>query len=332
MRRQAGPATMRAAVTDRFGPPEVVRVADVPRPVPRPDEVLIRVRASTVSVADHRLRARDVPRGLSLLVTPVLGAFRPRIHTLGMDMAGVIETVGSEVTSFAPGDEVIAVDDKQMGGHAQYAVVRAAGVVARRPANLSFEDSAALVFGGTTAIVFLRLVDLGPGKAVLVNGASGAVGTAVVQLAARTGARVTGVCSGANAELVRSLGASEVVDYTRDDVTAGGARYDVVVDCVGNISFRRLVRVVAPGGALLQVIIELRDLLTARWRTRRTGILVTNENAPLDAGVLRELTALAEAGELRPVVDRVYDLADVVEAHRYVDTGRKRGNVVLRLP
>jgi NADPH:quinone reductase-like Zn-dependent oxidoreductase len=324
---------MLAAVLHRFGPPEVVGLEDVPRPEPRQGDLLVRVHASTVSIADHRMRSREVPRGLSLLVAPTLGLFRPRVRTLGMDIAGVVEAVGAGVTAFAPGDEVLAVNGHRMGGHAQYAIVRADGVVAAKPVNLSFEDSVALVFGGTTAIVFLRLVPLGSDTTVLVNGASGAVGSLAVQLAARTGARVTAVCSGANADLVRSLGADHVIDYTREDFTAGDVQYDVIVECVGNAPFSRVRHLVRPGGALRQVIIASAGaLLAGPLQSRRAGFLVTNRNAPLDAGVLRELVALAQAGEIRPVVDRVYDLVDIVEAHRYVDTGRKRGNVVLRIP
>lgn len=325
--------TMRAAVIRRFGPPEVVHVEDVPMPVPGPGEVLVRVRASSVSVADHRLRAREVPRGTSLLVAPTLGLRRPRTSILGMDLAGVVEQVGAGVRTLRPGDEVVASNNDRMGGHAQYAVVAADGVLAHRPRNLSFEEATALVFGGLTAIAFLSRTTLGPGTSVLVNGASGAVGTAVVQLAARAGATVTGVCSGANAELVRSLGAARVIDYRREDFAAGDARYDVVVECAGTGSFARVKHLVRPGGALLQVIITgLWDLVAARWRTRRSGFLVTTGDAGADATAMLELVALAEAGEIRPVVDRVYELDEVVEAHRYVDTGRKRGNVVLRIP
>jgi NADPH:quinone reductase-like Zn-dependent oxidoreductase len=318
---------MRAAVIRRFGPPEVVHVQEIPTPKPKPRELLIAVHASTVSVADHRLRARDIPRGLGLLVTPVVGAWRPRRRVLGTDVAGVVAAVGRNVTTFAPGDEVIA-GTKRMGGHAQYAAVPAADVV-RKPANLSFEDSAALIFGGHTALAYLGRVTLGPQSAVLVNGASGAVGTAVVQLAARAGARVTGVCSGVNAELVRSLGAAEVIDYTREDFAARDSRYDVIVECVGNAPFSRVAHLIKPGGALLQVIIDLRSMLAGPRQTRRTGILVTSREAKAS---LADLVAFAEAGELRPVVDRTHDLDDIVEAHRYVDTGRKRGNVVVRIP
>lgn len=324
--------TMRAAVVHRFGPPEVVAVERVPRPTPASDEVLVRLRASTVSIADHRLRSKDLPRGLGFLAVVALGVTRPRRPILGMEGAGVIEAVGGDVTTFAPGDEVVLLRGGRMGCHAEYVTVRAAGAIVRKPEGMSFEDAAALVFGGHTALSFFDRVELGPGVDVLVNGASGAVGTAAVQLAAHAGARVTGVCSGGNAELVRSLGADRVIDYAREDFAAGDERYDVIVECVGNAPFRRSCRVMKPGGALLLVIADLRAMLIERIQSRRHGMLVTHTGSVFGAGVLRDLMARAEAGAIRPVIDRSYDLADIVEAHRYVDTGRKRGSVLIRIP
>ncbi|MFC9919588.1 NAD(P)-dependent alcohol dehydrogenase [Agromyces binzhouensis] len=327
--------TMRAAVVERFGGPESVVVGDRPRPEPADDELLVRVHASTVSIADHRLRTREVPRGLGLLVGPAIGFRRPKHAVLGMEAAGVVEAVGSRVTRFAPGDEVILMRGARFGCHAEWATVGEGGEVARKPANLSFEEAAAVLFGGHTALRYLELVDVGPGTEVLVNGASGAVGTAVVQLAARRGARVTAVTSGRNAELVRSLGADDVIDYTREDFAAAapGAepRYDVIVECVGNAPFGRVGHLIRPGGALLLVIADLAGMIGAALRPRRRGILVNQAGGSLGAEGMARLTALAEAGDLRPVIDRTYDLDEIVEAHRYVDSGRKRGSVVLRL-
>ncbi|WP_353828156.1 NAD(P)-dependent alcohol dehydrogenase [Agromyces sp. SYSU T0242] len=327
--------TMRAAVVDRFGGPEVVRVGDRPRPEPAAGELLVRVHASTVSIADHRLRTREVPRGLGLLVGPAIGFRRPRHQVLGMEGAGVVEAVGADVTRYAPGDEVIVMRGARFGCHAEFVTVRERDEVARKPAALSFDEAAALVFGGVTALRYLDLVEVGPGSDVLVNGASGAVGTAAVQLAASRGARVTAVTSGRNAELVRSLGAAEVVDHTREDFAApapGDApRYDVIVECVGNAPFRRVGRLIRPGGALLLVIADLAGMVGAALRPRRRGILVSQAGGPMGADGLARLAELAEAGAVRPVIDRTYDLDDVAEAHRYVDAGRKRGSVVLRI-
>ena len=211
---------MRAAVAHRFGGPEVVHVEEVPKPTPKADEVLIRVHASTVSIADHRTRSRDLPDGMWFYIPLALGVFRPRKQVLGMDVAGVVEAVGHDVTGFAPGDEVIAMLGSAFGGHAEYACVPQSKAIALKPRNLSMEESVTLVFGGYTALSYLNQVDLEPGDEVLVNGASGAVGTAVVQLAKLRGARVTAVCSGGNAEFVRSLGADRVIDYTVEDFAA----------------------------------------------------------------------------------------------------------------
>ena len=323
--------TMTAAVYRRFGPPEVVRLEQRPVPVPQPGEVLVRVHASTVSVADHRARTRDVPRGLDLIAAAGIGLFRPKHHVLGMDAAGVVEAVGAGVTGFAAGDRVIAMMGAGFGGHAEYVCVPADGAITRAPADLTHEEAVTLVFGGITAQGFLSQVSIGPGTTVLVNGASGAVGTAVIQLARRLGAQVTAVTSGPNAELVTSLGADRVIDYTRQDFTANGARYDVIVDGVGNAAFEKVEASINPGGALLLVICDLRGMLRSRGQTRRSGKLVTWDVGRPGAPELAQLVGLAESGRYRPVVDRTYALADVVEAHRYVDTGRKRGSVVLRI-
>lgn len=323
---------MRAARNERFGAPEVVRVTEVPKPSPKPGELLVRIHAVTVSVADQRLRSRRVPRGLALAVAPVVGLFRPRIRVLGMDASGVVESVGDGVTQFAPGDEVMIMRGTRMGCHAEYVTIAADGEVARKPANLSFDEAAAVIFGGHTAVRYLDRVTLGPGVEVLVNGASGSVGSAAVQLAAARGATVTAVTSGGNAELARSLGASRVVDYTREDFAAGpDAQYDVIVECVGNASFERVAHLLKPGGALLLVIANLRAMLTAGRNARRSGLIVDQRGGDQGADLMRRVAALAEAGELRPVIDRTYPLDDIVEAHRYVDTGRKRGNVVVRV-
>jgi NADPH:quinone reductase-like Zn-dependent oxidoreductase len=323
---------VRAAVYHRFGGPDTVRVEEVPKPQVGPGDVLVRVRASTVSAADRRTRSRDVPRGLRLPAAPTIGVLRPRRRVLGMDVAGVVEAVGRDVTGYAPGDEVVAMLGADFGGHAEFARLRQDGVIARRPRTMQFEDAVTLVFGGLTALGFLRQAPLGPAAEVLVNGASGAVGTAAVQLARDAGARVTGVCSGRNRALVESLGADRVIDHTREDLAAAGSGgWDVVVDCVGNAPFERVGHLVRPGGALLLVVADLRGVLLAPLRSRTSGRTVTAAVGRLTAEDLTSLVDLAEAGRLSAVRDRTYDLADITEAHRYVDTGRKRGNVVVRV-
>jgi NADPH:quinone reductase-like Zn-dependent oxidoreductase len=324
-------ATMRAAVAHRFGGPDVVSIERMPRPEPRDDEILVRVHAASVSIADHRMRARDVPRGLRLPTMVALGMFRPRHPVLGMDAAGVVERVGGGVTAFAPGDRVVLLRGSGFGCHAEYTTIRADGAVAKIPDGLSFVEAAAVPFGFATAQVFLEAGGVSAGRSVLVNGASGAVGSAAVQLAKHRGATVTGVTSAGNADLVRGLGAERVIDYAREDFTTAGPTYDVVVECVGNAPHRRSVRVLRPGGVLLLVIADLAGMLGSKLRPVRDGIRRIQEVGAITGAHLEQLAGLAATGAIRPVIDRVYDLDDIREAHTYVDTGRKRGNVIVTL-
>ncbi len=321
---------MKAAVYDRYGAPDVVRLADVPKPVPKRNEVLIRIRATTVTTADWRGRSLCMPPGFGLMGRLFFGITRPRQPILGTELAGDVEAVGADVTAFKPGDAVFAFPGARMGGHAEYICIPADGMVAHKPANLSYEEAAALSFGGTTALHFLQKGNVRPGERVLVNGASGGVGTAVVQLAVHIGAQVTAVCSGANAELVRSLGAVRAIDYTREDFATMGERYDAIVDTVGTAGYARSRTALAPNGRLLLVLGGLGDMLRAPWVAATGGgrriIAGTAAERPED---LRRLAELAEAGVFRPVIDCVYPLERIVDAHRRVDTGHKRGNVVV---
>jgi NADPH:quinone reductase-like Zn-dependent oxidoreductase len=235
------------------------------------------------------------------------------------------------VTRFAPGDEVIAMLGARFGGHAEYAVVAQDGAIALKPSTLDFEDAVTLVFGGLTARGYLQQVELRPGARVLVNGASGAVGTAAVQLAHDAGAHVTAVCRAASTELVTALGADRVIDYTTTDFTTESAQYDVIVDCVGNASFRAVRHLLAADGAVLLVFAELRSLLTAGWYTRRTGHPVVTTPGASRADDLAHLTELTDAGRYRPVRTATFDLARIADAHRMADAGHKRGNVVVRV-
>lgn len=323
---------MRAAVYRRYGPPEVVRLEDVPTPVPGDCEVLIQVRATTVTAGDWRLRSMELPPGFGLVGRLVFGVFGPRQTILGSEVAGDVVAAGKDVTRFRVGDAVFAFNGASMGCHAEFKRMPQDGAVAIKPAGLSYEKAAALSFGGTTALSFLRRAALRPGEKVLVNGASGGVGTAAVQLAARHfGADVTGVCSAANAGLVRSLGASDVVDYAVQDFAAAGRTYDVVVDTVGTAPPSRSRAALKPGGRLLLVLSGLPDLLGAPWAPLTSGIKVIAGPAPERPEDLALLAGLAEAGTFDPVIDRVYPFEQIVEAHRHVDSGRKRGNVVVGL-
>lgn len=322
---------MKAAVYRSFGGPEVVRVEEVAKPVPRADQVLVRVVASTVSIADYRMRTRDLPRGLGFFGPLTIGIFAPRKKILGMDFAGIVEAVGADVTRFKPGDEVIGLMGFRFGGHAEYVCLGQDEAIALQPKDWNLEDSVALVFGGHTVSECIRRCPIKPGDEVLVNGASGAVGTVAVQAAKHFGAVVTAVTSAGNAELARSLGADHIIDYASEDFAANGKQYDVIFECVGNAPFERVEGSLQPGGALLLVIVDLKGMLGANRNSRRSGKRVIPINFKAGPEDIAFAVDLAEAGAMRPVIDRTYPLDQVVEAHRYVDTGRKRGNVVLRI-
>ncbi len=301
---------MKAIVYQRYGAPEVLHAVEVEKPAPRPHEVLVKVRATTVTIGDTRMRSFTVPQGQWLFARLFLGIFAPRRKTLGMELAGDIEAVGSEVTRFKVGDAIFASTcGVNFGGYAEYKCLPENEVMALKPANLTYEEAAAVPGAAMTALRILRKANVQPGQAVLVYGASGAVGTNAVQLAKYFGARVTAVCSTANLDLVRSLGADTVVDYTRDDFASSGATYDVVIDAAGKLPPAHGRRALKPTGIYLDVLKDsgrgekLEDLLCVK--------------------------EIIEAGRLRPVIDRCYPLEAVVEAHRYVDKGHKKGNVAI---
>ena len=316
---------MRAVVHDRYGPPEVLRLEEVGRPVPKENEVLVKVHASTVTRSDCGLR------GAHPFFTRVFtGLRRPKRKILGMELAGVVEAVGTAVTEFEVGDEVFGV---RGGANAEYVCVREAGVLAHKPSGMTFEEAAAVCDGALLARTCLRPADLRKGRSILVYGASGSIGVAAVQLAKHAGAHVTAVCNTKNVELVRSLGADEVVDYLHEDFTKTGRTYDVVFDAVGKHSFRRCKSSLEPGG--IYITADLGFMwhvpilaLATRWIGDKKATLPIGKYRKEDVLLLKELI---EAGKYRAVIDRTYPLEDVVEATKYVETGQKTGNVVLRV-
>lgn len=303
---------MQAAVCSAYGPPEVLQLREVPTPTPGPRDVRIRIRATAVTSSDCYLRGLDLGALYRLVARLAVGWSAPRQPILGMVLSGEIDAVGPDVSRFAIGDPVFGFDIKRCGAYAQYVCWPEDSLLAERPTGLSDAEAAALPYGGLLASHILRRAQVAAGQEVLAYGASGAVGTSAVQLAAHAGARVTGVCSSGNLELVRSLGAVDVIDYTREKLSARGVRYDVVLDAVGKRKSRAALRaakgLLAPGGRVVSV----------------------DDGSPRLLQEDLELVAkLASAGELLPVVDRSYALADIVEAHRYVSAGHKRGNVVV---
>jgi NADPH:quinone reductase-like Zn-dependent oxidoreductase len=315
---------MRAVVIDRYGPPEIQRIDEVEAPSPKPDELLVKVYATTVNRTDCGWRKADpfFARGFT-------GIRRPRNRILGMEFAGVVEAVGHSVTQFAAGDEVFGV--KGFGAHAEYVCTPESAGVAHKPAGMSFQEAAGVADGACIAMACFAKADLHEGRSIVVYGASGSIGTAAVQLARAEGVHVTAVCNAANVDLVRSLGADIVVDYLHEDFTTNGETYDVIFDAVGKHSFRRCRHSLKPGGVFLETDLGFMWhvpllVLATRWIGDKRVRLPIPAYTKQD--VLR-LAELIEAGKYRAVVDRVYPLEQVVEATRYVETGQKTGNVVL---
>jgi NADPH:quinone reductase-like Zn-dependent oxidoreductase len=322
---------MKAIVYTKYGSPDVLELREVEKPAPKDNEILIKIHATTVTSADWRVRSFNMPRGFGLLSRLFFGVFQPKQPILGSELAGEVESIGHAVTKFKVGDQVFAFCGASMGCHAEYKCIPENRAVVRKPANLTYAEAAALSFGGTTALDFIKKGNLQKGKKVLINGASGSVGTAAVQLARYFGAEVTGVCSAANIELVRSLGANYVIDYTKEDFTRNGETYDVIVDTVGTAPFSRSKNSLKQGGRLLLVLAELPDMLQAPWISLTSGKKVIAGPAAERVEDMQFLAKLAEVGEFKPVIDRCYPFEQMTEAHRYVDTGRKRGNVVILL-
>ena len=322
---------MKAIVYERYGPPDVLQLKEMENPIPKDNEVLIRIRATTVTSGDCRVRSLNMPVGFGLISRLVLGVSRPRQPILGSELAGEIESVGKDVGKFKVGDQVFAFSGAGLGCHAEYKCMSENAAVALKPPNLTYDEAAALPFGGTTALDFLRRGKVQNGERVLVNGASGGVGTAAVQLAKYFGADVTGVCSTANVELVRSLGANHVIDYTAEDFTQNGASYDVIVDTVGTAPFSRSKGSLNERGRLLQVLGGLPDMLEIPWiRMTSTKKVIAGPSAERAEDFLF-LAKLAREGHFKPVIDRRYPFERIADAHRYVDTGRKKGSVVITL-
>jgi NADPH:quinone reductase-like Zn-dependent oxidoreductase len=315
---------MKAAVCERYGPPEVVQIKDVPMPVPNSGELLVESRAATVNSGDARVRALRVPRGMSSLVRVTMGVTKPRRSILGFEVAGPVTEAASDVTGFRSGDRVVASRGFKFGCHAEYITVAEQGQVARIPDTVSYEAAVALCFGGSTALYFLERGKLSAGESILINGASGAVGVIAVQLAKHRGAEVTAVCSSANVDLVRSLGADHVIDYGVQDFTQNAQRYDVVMDAHGSAPYARVKGSLKPGGRFLMVVGDLFQTVASTWQRATIG-----GTSKVSGEIYRTLMSLAEQGVLKPVIDTVLPFEHIVEAHRRVDGGHKVGSIVL---
>jgi NADPH:quinone reductase-like Zn-dependent oxidoreductase len=317
---------MKAAVHTRYGPPEVVRVAEVEKPAAKGNEVLVRVHATTVNRTDCGLRAAK-----PFIVRFFTGLSRPRVTVLGNEFAGEVEAVGPGVTSFEVGDRVFGYNGSSFGAHAEYMVMPEDGLLATMPASLTYEEAAPSTEGSHYALSLIRNAKIQKGQDVLVNGTTGAIGSAAVQLLKHLGATVTAVCDSERLELVRDLGADRVIDYTAEDFTKDDQRYDVVLDAVGKSSFGRCKRLLKPGGIYLSTDLgplsqnPILALVTPLFGGKKVMFPIPKDEPEM----VRYFKALIESGAFRPLIDRRYRLDDIVEAYRYVETGQKIGNVVI---
>lgn len=323
---------MYAYTYTEYGGPGVLNFVELPTPTPKANEVLIRIVATTVSAGDWRARSLTMPAGLGLVGRLVFGITRPRKPVLGTDLSGVVEAIGADVTTFQPGDAVIGFPGAGFGAHAEYITMPADGKVVRKPETLNFEEAAAIPFGATTAYDFLiNKGRLRAGERVLINGASGSVGSACVQLAKHFEAEVTGICSATNVDLVRNIGADHVIDYNTQDFTKEGPQYDMVVDTVDTAPWDRARHALVPNGRMLLIAGSTSDMILGWLKARLRGKRLIGGVASESVNILRKVFDLAAAGDFHPVIDRSFDFSQMIAAHTHVDTGHKKGNVVVTI-
>ena len=326
---------MKAIVWTKYGPPDALQLKDVETPTPKEDEVLIRVHAATASTADTELRRLKLPLFFAVFLRLYLGFLKPtRIRILGTEFAGEIVSVGKDVTGCQPGDQVYGYTGLSMGTYAEYLCLSEnpsalASVMGKKPVNVTYEEAAALPFGGLEALHSLRQANIQPGQKVLIVGAGGSIGTYAVQLARHYGAEVTGVDKPEKLEMLRSIGAQHVIDYTKEDFTRNGQTYDVILDTIGKSPFARSLRSLHEQGTYLNANPGFFGRIRMRWLSRNSSKRVIPWTAGYTVKNLLALKELVEAGTIKPVIDRTYPLEQIVEAHRYVDSGQKKGNVVI---
>lgn len=322
---------MEAMVWTSYGPPEALQLREIEKPVPKANELLIRVHAATVTMGDCEARAFKFPLLFWVPLRLYLGILRPRLTTLGQELAGEIAAVGNAVTQFKPGDQVFAATLFRFCAYAEYACLPENYPVLLKPANMTFAEAATIPTGGVNGLHFIRSANVQAGERVLINGAGGSIGTYALQLARARGAEVTGVDSAEKLEMLAALGADQVIDYAREDFTARDAAYDVIIDVVGKSSFSACIRALRPKGRYVLGNPRLAGMIRGWWTSKTTGTRVISKMADYPIADLAYLKEQIEAGKLKAVIDRAFPLAATAEAHRYVEQGHKKGNVVIAI-
>lgn len=320
---------MKAVVCARYGPPEVLQLKEVERPTPKGDEVLVRVHAATVTAGDCEIRRFKMPAWLWLLARIGFGLTGPRRKILGQELAGEVESVGKDVKLFKKGDQVFALTGLRLGAYAEYDCLPERALMATKPVNMTYEEAAVVLLGGLHALHFLRKVNLQSGQKVLIDGAGGSIGTVAVQLAKSFGAEVTAVDSARKLDMLRSIGADRVIDYSKEDFTKNGETYDVIFDVIGKSSFSGSIRALKEKGFYLLGNPGLSQQVRALWTSKTSSKKAIAGAVSYESEDLIVLKEFIEAGKVRSVIDRRYPLEQIVEAHRYVETGEKTGNVVI---
>ena len=320
---------MKAIVCKKYGPPDVLRIEEVEKPTPKDNEVLVRIHAATVTAGDCETRRFDMPAWLWLLARIGFGFRGPRNKILGQELAGEIESVGQDVKQFKKGDQIFARTGFSLGAYAEYICLPEKGVMAKKPTNMSYEEAATIPLGGIEALHFLKQADIQSGQKVLINGASGSIGTLAVQLAKFYGAEVTGVCSTSNLEMARFIGADHVIDYTREDFTKNGKTYHVIFDVVGKSPYSSSLKSLKENGYYLLANPGLSQMIRGRWTGVTSSKKVITGAATGNSEDLIFLKELIESGKIKAVIDRYYPLEQTAEAHRYVEKEHKKGNVVI---
>ncbi len=324
---------MKAIVHTKYGPPDELQLKEVQKPVPGDNEVLIKIHATTVTTTDCNARNFTfVPKSFMFFARIMFGFKKPKINVLGIDLAGEIEAAGKNVKLFKEGDQVFGSPGTKFGGHAEYSCVPENGALAIKPPDMSWEDAASICLAGNTALYFIRdLAKIRAGQKILIHGASGAIGSYAVQLAKYYGAEVTGVCSGANAAMVKSLGADKVIDYTKEDFSKSNERYDFVFDVVGKTTFSQCKGILKPKGIYLENMMEVKDFLKVLWTSIVGGKKIKGGVSTETAENLNFFIELIESGKLKPVIDRIFPLEKTAEAFQYVEQGHKKGNVIITI-